>query len=440
VLPVLAVDLGATSARVCRVDLDAEQPEPEVIHRYVHNPRRADDGSLRWDWDRLMAEVEVGLRAGLDQGPVASIGVDTWGVDYGLLDESGRLLSDPFSYRDDRTAGWRSLVDEIGADRLYGITGIQLMAINTIFQVAAHDRAELERASRLALLPDLVVRHLGGADVAERTSAGTSALVDLAKGDWSKELVEVLDVDPDLLGPVTPATTAVGSYEGVPVHLVGGHDTASAVAARPRGATPRTAFVSSGTWLLVGAERSEADATEAARAANFSNEPGVLGGVRFLKNVVGFWLLEQVRAAWGDPPMTDLVAAAAALPAGGPTVDVNQPAFWLPGDVEAMVRAEARLHESAGRDVVCRVLLDSLVAATRGVLDELEGFVGAPVDAIDLLGGGSRFPELAHLMAEACGVPVRAGAVEATALGNALVQGVALGRFADLEEARQTCS
>jgi rhamnulokinase len=436
VLPVLAVDLGATSARVCRVDLDAARPEPEVVHRYVHGPVGDGDGTLRWDWDRLVAEVEVGLRAGLAAGPVASIGVDAWGVDYGLLDNAGRLLSAPVSYRDDRTAGWRQVVDQIGASRLYAITGIQLMAINTIFQLAVHDRSELDRAARLAMLPDLAVRRLCGADVAERTSAGTSAMVDITTGDWSKELVDFLELDPELLAPVTPATTSVGSFEGVPVHLVGGHDTASAVAARPGGSGGDTAFVSSGTWLLVGAEREDADASEAARLANFSNEPGVLGGVRFLKNVVGFWLLEQVRAAWGHPAMTDLVRAAAALPSGGPVVDVSQPAYWVPGDVEAMVRDEARLPATAGRDAVSRVVLDSLVVATRGVLEELAGFVGKPMAAVDLLGGGSRFPEFVALMADGCGVSVRTGPVEATALGNALVQGVALGRFSDLEEAR----
>jgi rhamnulokinase len=437
-LPVLAVDLGATSARVCRVDLDAARPESEVVHRYAHVPVEDGAGTLRWDWNRLMTEVEFGLRAGLAAGPVASIGVDTWGVDYGLLDGAGHLLSAPVSYRDERTVGWRQFVDQMGPERLYGITGIQLMAINTIFQLAAHDRRELDGAARLAMLPDLVVRHLCGADVAERTSAGTSAMVDITTGDWSKELVEFLELDPNLLAPISAATTFAGSFEGVPVHLVGGHDTASAVAARPSRSARDTAFVSSGTWLLVGAERPEADASEAARLANFSNEPGVLGGARFLKNVVGFWLLEQARAAWGNPSMTDVVRAAAALPAGGPVVDVSRPAYWVPGDVEAMVRSEARLPATAGRDAVGRVLLDSMVAATRGVLEELAGFVGAPIAAIDLLGGGSRFPELVALMADGCGVPVRTGPVEATALGNALVQGIALGRFADLEEARLT--
>jgi len=164
---VLAVDLGATSVRVAAVDLDASQPEVDVLHRWQHSPRAATDGSLRWDWPRIVAEVEEGLRKGMASGPVASIGVDGWGVDYGLIDGAGDLVALPFSYRDRRTDGWQATAEAIGPNHLYEVTGIQLMGINTVFQLAAHDRGELDAASRLLLLPDLLIHHLGGSEATE---------------------------------------------------------------------------------------------------------------------------------------------------------------------------------------------------------------------------------------------------------------------------------
>ena len=276
-LRVLAVDLGATSARVASVDLDARPVSLEMVHRHPHQPLRGSgDGHLRWDWQVLLREVERGLEKGLRTGPVASIGIDTWGVDYGLIDERGELVAPPVSYRDERTAGWQSVVERIGAERLYRISGIQLMAINTMFQLAAHDRVELTRAHRLLMLPELVVHALTGVVTGERTSAGTTALVDCGSGHWSRELIEALELDLSLFPEIARPPRVMGRWRGVPVHLVVGHDTASAVAALPAGSAPGAAFVSSGTWMLVGVERPQADTSDAAFRANFSNEPGAL--------------------------------------------------------------------------------------------------------------------------------------------------------------------
>jgi rhamnulokinase len=409
---VLAVDLGATSARVARVDLDTF--DVEVVHRYAHQPV-----GDRWDWDRLVAEVERGLALA---GPAASIGVDTWGVDYGLLGADGVLLSPPHAYRSDRTRGWRAVVDRIGERRLYETTGIQLMQINTIFQLAAHDRDELARAHRLLMLPELLVHALTGEAHGERTSAGTSALVDLRTGTWSVDLLDTIGVEVAIMPTIEPAGTIGGSWRDVPVHLVGGHDTASAVAAMP---VPGAAFVSSGTWMLVGVERPE----PALDDVTFSNEPGVGGGVRRLKNVMGLWMLERCRAQWGDPPLDELLDAAASV-AAGPVVDARDDRFLAPADMEAEVRAAAGLPSGAGRDVVVRCILDSLAAATAGVLGELG------VAEVCVIGGGAQNALLNQRIAEASGLPVHTGPVEATALGNAMVQGISLGAFVDLDDAR----
>lgn len=434
---VAAIDLGASSARVTVVDLD-RPAEVEVVHRHRHGPARWEDGTLRWDWARLTAEAERGLDRALEGGPLASIGVDTWGVDYGLVGRDGMLLFPPFSYRDARTDNWRRTAEALGPDRLYRTTGIQLMPINTVFQLAGHDRSEMEVASGVLMLPELLVAHLTGTVTGEVTSAGTTGLVDLATGGWAKDIIEEIGVDPALFPPIAPAATAVGTWQGIPVHLVGGHDTSSAVAAVPGPPAEGAAFVATGTWFLVGTERAAADVSDAARAANFSNEPGVLGGVRFLKNLTGLWLLEQCRAAWGDPPIGELMAAAAGVGGGGPTVDPGDERFLAPPDMEAEVRAAAGLAASAGRDAVVRCIVDSLAAATARVVDEVGRLQGQAVPEVNVVGGGVHLALLLTLLEEACGVPVRTGPAEAASVGNALVQGIALGRFDSLAGARRS--
>ncbi|MTV26709.1 rhamnulokinase [Nitriliruptoraceae bacterium ZYF776] len=433
---VLAVDLGATSVRVAAVELDDPRPTPKILHRYRHEPVVDADGGLRWDWDRIVAEIEHGLELGHQIGRVASIGVDGWAVDYGLLDGDGKLLSAPHSYRSARTSGWEAVADRIGRDRLYARTGIQLMGINTIFQLAAHDPDELASAARLLLLPDLLVHHLTGWVGAERSNASSTGLLD-PDGRWDTELAAEVGVRRTLLPEVHQAPAAVGAWRGTPVHLVGSHDTASAFIGVPGVPTPGTVVVSSGTWVLVGAERDTADTSDAAQAANFSNEHGALGGYRFLRNVTGFWALERCRDVWGHPPFDDLVAAAMALPSPPPALDLRGERFTDPSDMPQEIAAAAGLDDPGDRGLVTRCILESIAATTAEVVRELAELRGVPATELFVVGGGSRLEVMNQLFAEHSGLPVTVGSAEATALGNAMVQSIALGHDADLTTARR---
>jgi rhamnulokinase len=395
------------------------------------------DGSLRWDWPRIVSEVEAGLEHGLSTGEVASIGVDGWGIDYGLIDGTGRLVDLPFSYRDSRTEGWQTTAQRIGLERLYQRTGVQMMAINTIFQLVVHDPGELARASRILLLPDLLVHHLTGQVAAERSNVSTTALMDIRTGEWAADLVADLSLDPSLFPPVVGAGTAAGTWRGIPVHLVGSHDTASAFLGMPSGTSPGTVFVSAGTWVLVGMERPGPDTSSRAREANFSNEAGALGGVRFLKNVVGLWILEQCRQAWGGPPIGMLLEEAASLEGPVPTFDAGDHRFVSPADMVREVQEAADLPPGTPRSVIARSVIESIVGGIGAVVEELTEITGEDPARIAVVGGGARVPLLHELLSRRTGIPVLRGSQEATALGNAIVQGLAIGAFEGLEQARQ---
>jgi rhamnulokinase len=431
------VDLGATSIRVAAIDLSAPQPDVDVLHRWEHQPVRAKDGTLRWDWPRIVAEVETGLALGLDTGPVASIGVDGWGVDYGLIEPGGDLVALPFSYRDPRTDDWRSTAETVGLERLYQLTGVQIMGINTIFQLAAHDREELDQAGRLLLLPDLLVHHLTGFEGAERSNVSTTSLMDIRGGDWAWDLIDDLSIERSLFPEVAGAGTFAGKWQGKPVHLVGSHDTASAFLGMPAGSSPGTVFVSAGTWVLVGVERPGPDTSPKARQANFSNEAGALGGVRFLKNVVGLWILEQCRQAWGAPPIEVLLEEAADISHPVPTFDAGDHRFVSPVDMVKEVEEAARLEPGSPRSVVSRTVIESIVEGIAGVVEELEAIDGVEPRQLAVVGGGSRVPLMHELLSDRTRLPVVRGSQEATALGNALAQGLSIGFFDDLAHARE---
>lgn len=433
---VLAVDLGASSVRVAAIDLDAEAPSVDVLHRWPNSPVPDTSGSLRWDWERIVAEVERGLNAGLQSGPVASIGVDGWGVDYAFIDESGEIVDRPFAYRDDRTDDWETTADGIGVEHLYEVTGIQLMGFNTIFQLAADHQKRVAAADKMLLLPDLLVNHLTGWVGAERSNLSTTGLMDARTGTWSHDLIEDLGLPRSLFPDPARAGTLAGEWKGAPVHLVGSHDTASAFLGMP-GAGPATVFVSTGSWVIVGMERPEPDTSPRAFAANFSNEAGALGGIRFLKNVVGFWMLEQCRSAWGNPPLAELISEAEDVAVPVPIFDASDHRFVSTTDMLSEVTGAAGFPPDAPRAFIVRSVLESIVAGVVRVVGEIETTTGATPQKLALVGGGSRMPLLAGLLANASDLEVVVGSPEATALGNAMVQGIALGRFDDLGQARK---
>jgi len=419
------------------VDLDRVGDPARIVHRRQHVARLGTDGVLRWQWADILAEVERGLDLALRDGPLASIGVDTWGVDYGLLDQHGRLIAPPVSHRDERIQTWQATADRLGRDRLYAITGIQLMPINTVFQLAAHDRQELDRASTLLMLPELVVHHLTGHVTGERTSAGTTALVDVSTGTWSTELVTELELPYDLFPEIVPPGTAVGMYRDTPVHLVAGHDTASAFLAVSGPTGPSTVTISAGTWVLVGAELAAPDTSAEAAAANLSNEPAAFGGVRLLRNVTGLWLIEQCRASWGDPPITELLDQASTASAqDAQPIDPNHPTLIAPPDMPAAIRALAGLPDDAPRGGIVRVALAAISAGAADVIEVLSRRVGAAITDAHLIGGGARNTLLAQMIEADAGVRIHPGATEATAVGNAMVQGLALGLWKDIDAAR----
>ena len=448
---VVAVDLGATSGRVMAalVGLEPDVLELEEVHRFPNGGVRAGDGSLRWDLERIHDEVLDGLAKAAAGGPVDGIGIDSWAVDHGLLDAAGRLLAAPYSHRDERTTGLADRVlAELGAERVYAETGLQQLAFNTVYQlVAAREAGELDEAETMLLVPDLLGHRLTGVLGAERTNASTTGLYGARTREWLPDLAADAGIpggllpplrDPgSVIGPVLPEVAAgLGLPDGVPVIAVGSHDTASAVVGVP--ADGLFGYVSSGTWSLVGLELDEPVLCEAARAADFTNEAGVDGTVRFLTNVMGLWVLSQCQSEWrleapGD--LADLLAGAGGLPSLGCVVDVDDPRLLPPaGDgVRPMAERIAALAAEAGEPVpatpveTTRCIVDSLALAYRRALRTAVAVSGRRPEVLHVVGGGSQNALLCRLTADACGVPVLAGPTEAAALGNVLVQARTLG-------------
>ena len=414
-----AVDLGASSGRVMVGRVDTSTVELTAAHRFANEPVRA-GGTLHWDILSLYRGVLDGLRRA---GPVDGIGIDSWAVDYGLLDASGALLGNPVHYRDGRTDGVPERVAAlVGDDKLYEITGLQKLPFNTAYQlVAALSSPQYEAAQQLLLIPDLLAYWLTGEIGAEYTNASTTELVDVRTGNWSLPLISDLGIRPSLFPPIRPPGSVIGSYRITPVIAVGSHDTASAVVGVPAEGE-RFAYISCGTWSLVGLELSEPVLTAESRAANFTNEGGVDGTIRYLRNVMGLWPLQEAMREWGGPAIGDLLRAAAREPARAHVVDLDDPLFLPPDDMTGRLRRAAGLPADASPAVLTRAILDSLALAHRRAVRQAQELAGRHVDAVHIVGGGARNELLCQLTADACGLPVLAGPVEATALGNVLVQ------------------
>ena len=443
---VAAIDLGASSGRVMVGRVGPRTLELEEAYRFANDPVTLPDG-LHWDVLRLYHEITEGLRRAARLAPeLSSVGVDGWGLDYGLLDPAGRLLGNPYHYRDGRTAAGVERVHALVArERLYAVTGTQFMPINTVYQLAAAlGTAELEAANALLLIPDLMGYWLAGGFRAEATNASTTGLFDPVAGSWALDLVRELGLPAVILPELVHAGDALGSIRpqvigdtglsrDAVLTAVGSHDTASAVVGVPA-EDDRFAYISCGTWALVGVELAAPIRGEASQRANFTNERGVDGRIRYLRNVMGLWLLQESVRGWeregGRVDFAELLAAAAELPRDGSVIDVDQPAFLPPGDMPARIAAQCRATDQpvpASRPALVRCILDSLARAFARAIADAHRLSGLDIAAIHVVGGGSRNELLCQLTADACGIPVIAGPVEATALGNVLVQARARG-------------
>ncbi|MDR6504997.1 rhamnulokinase [Arthrobacter oryzae] len=467
-----AVDIGASSGRVIlgRVAAGSAGSEGkatlETVHRFPNGVVES-DGGLRWDFDALFAEVLSGLAAAAgvaaERGEtIRSIGIDTWAVDYGLVNTAGELTAQPFSYRDDRSrAAVAQVHQKLDPARLYATTGLQFLQFNTIYQLATEP--DLDGLQAL-LIPDLIAFLLTGVRRTEATNASTTGLFDAVAAEWAVEFLTALGLPKKLFPPLIQPGDTVGTLlpgiaertgldPATKVVAVGSHDTASAVAAVPAGSAPDAgtgaagqgnfAYISSGTWSLVGVELTQPVLTEASRAANFTNERGVDGTIRYLRNVGGLWLLSECQRTWAQQGYTaaldELLSAAAALPLGGPQINADDPYFIAPDNMPERIRAAVRNTGTVLTDspaAITRCILDSLAAGYARTIADAERLADVPVDVVHIVGGGSQNRLLCQLTADATGKRVIAGPVEATALGNVLVQaraaGVVTGSLAEL--------
>jgi len=441
---VAAVDLGASAGRVMAGRVGSGALELRPVHRFANVPVTA-GGTLHWDILSLYREVLDGLRAAADGCELASAGIDSWGVDYGLIDSGGALLGNPVHYRDRRTEGAvERVLARIPAEELYAVTGIQQLAINTICQLtAAEGTPALRAAATLLLIPDLLGYWLTGSAGAEITNASTTQLLDVHERTWARSLIDRAGIPPGIFPPLRRPGEVVGDLRpdvalgaglpaGLPVVTVGSHDTASAVVGVPA-AGGNFAYICCGTWSLVGMELDRPVLTEASRAANFSNEAGIDGTIRYLHNVAGLWLLQESLRTWsaaGPADLDDLLAAAARLPGLRRVIDADDPALVAPGDMPSRIAAAcvaAGQDPPASRAEAVRCILDSLALAHRRAVLTAQELSGRHADHVHLVGGGVRNELLCQLTADACGLPVVAGPAEASAVGNILVQARALG-------------
>ncbi len=436
---VAAVDLGASSGRGMVGRVAPNELELTEVHRFPNEPVRLPTG-LHWDILRLYREVGAGLRAAVraaEADGLVSVGVDSWGLDHGLLDEAGALLGNPIHYRDER---WGAAVvavhDRVPPAELYARTGLQFLPFNTVYQLAAARADPSFAAARtMLLIPDLFGFWLSGVRVAEVTNASTTGLLDVHRRTWDTDLAGSLGIPSGILPPLAAPGDVVGPLRDDVRHeigasvetvltLIGSHDTASAVVGVPAVGGAPFAYIACGTWALVGVELEGPVLGEASRTANFTNEGGVDDRIRYLRNVMGLWLLQETLRTWelaGTPePLAGLLIAASELPGGGPVIDADDAVFLPPGDMPARI------------DEACR----RTGQAPRAVRDAGR-LSGSPVEVVHLVGGGARNALLCQLTADACELPVLAGPVEATAIGNVLVQARARGLIAgDLETLR----
>jgi rhamnulokinase len=447
-----AVDLGATSGRVTRGEIVDGRFVLNEVHRFAHEPVDAGAGGLLWQWDEIVSQVKIGLKKAMDLGPLDSAGIDSWAVDYGFLTSDDQLIGSVHCYRDSRTDGvLDSVTAQVGRERIYSTTGIQFLFFNTIYQlVSAIGTPEYVSAAKFLLLPDLLNNHLVGSSTSEITNASTTQLLDATSRQWDFDLIEELNLRTDIFpelheaGEVLGKIAGHGSIDGLPIVAVASHDTASAVAGIPLRIDGKSAYISSGTWSLIGVEVASPITTSLALAENVTNELGYGGTVRLLKNVTGFWLLEECRRNWrlngNEFSPEKLIELANEIEIGMYLIDPDDPRFAAPGEMPDRIADYCReknlsVPETPGEYARC--IYDSLALAYARTIRKISLVSGNQIETIHVVGGGSANDLLNQLTADATGCEVLAGPVEATVMGNLAVQAIAVGAVSDLVQARE---
>ncbi len=447
----LAVDLGATSGRVAIGRVNSGSISLDVVHRFLHEVIPQEDGSLLWDWDLILTEVLSGLREAVKQSDPISLAVDSWAVDYGFISPTHQYLPPVHAYRDPRNEiAYQELTKRIGKERIYSTTGIQFLPFNTIYQLyAARDLPEYKKAAKFLMLPDLINFLFTQKLSTEVTNASSTQALNTSTREWDRELIQLAGVREDLFTDLHEPGTLIGvvrgfdEIDGINVVATASHDTAAAIAGVPFGNRLTEAYISSGTWSLVGVELDAPVLTPQAFAANVTNELGADGTVRALKNVTGMWLLEECRRSWHaegrDYEMPELLKAASDANSFTTLIDPNDPLFAPPGGMPERIHAycvERGLTppESDGEYAIC--ILNSLAHTYKKTLAEISAVTGRKIELIHILGGGSQNDLLNQLTANICGITVKTGPVEATLFGNIAVQAISAGVVANLTEAR----
>jgi rhamnulokinase len=445
-----AVDLGGSSGRVTVGQIKDSKILLTEVHRFKHEPVQSEAG-LFWDWQFIVDQVIIGLNAAFDLGPITSVGIDSWAVDYGIINNKGEVIGAPHCYRDGRTDGLMAkLKAELGVEYIYSRTGIQFIFFNTMYQLVAEKSSAIYLdADKFLMVPDLLNYLLCGAISTEITNASTTQLLNVHTRDWDWEMIEKLGIKKEIFpkinkpGQQMGVINGFGRLDGIKVISVGSHDTASAVAGTPLPASGDSAYISSGTWSLVGLELKNPVTDKKAMEFNITNEMGVEDRIRFIKNVAGMWLLEESLDYWAQSGQiytaAQLAKEAALLPKGA-VIDANDPRFEKPG---AMPERIAALCKQTNQKIpqtpaeYARCIFDSLADAYVKVLDQLQQAAGVKVNSINIVGGGSANKLLNQLTATATGKTVYAGPVEATVLGNIITQMQASGEIKSLEQARE---
>ncbi len=445
----IAVDLGASGGRVTLGTLAEGKLSLSEIHRFENTPVKEAD-SLRWDIEKLDHEVVHGVekaRERLGRVPPHGVSCDSWGVDYVLMNRDGEPVEKPFHYRDIRTAGVsEEVAGRIGRENLFRGTGVQFLPFNTLFQIAAESNESLRKTKHLLLMADYFNHMLGGGLYGEVTIGSTTGLMDPKTRKWNLDIASQIDMHhppAQLLPQLVEPGTYLGDGEGFPVYSSASHDTAAAVAGCP-GKGDDWAFLSSGTWSVLGVELPSPVLTDEAFELNFSNELGVEGTTRLLKNISGMWMLQECRREWTaagkDASWETIVALAEKAKPLAAVIDVDDPAFAAPGDMTARITEFCgRTKQGAPEDMgqVARIIMEGVALKCRIVLEDLERVSGRKIRVINMVGGGTRNRLLSQLTADACGRQVVAGPTEAATVGNVLTQAVGVGAVKNLTECRE---